>query len=173
MTTLPNLYDLNMAKVSELTPDCQWAAEDWMRDCQQLNLRFRIIEAYRTQKRQDQLYAQGRTTAGKIVTWTRNSMHTARLAVDITPLSGSIQDIEQVANRYGIYRPKELVKLGDTGHFQFEKVSKKPQVNLDPKAAQRRLKRLVELETNPTKKARLLKRLRDVELTFHLSPIYT
>jgi len=42
-----------------------------------------VIETYRSQERQDALYAQGRTADGHIVTWTRNSKHTQRLAVDI------------------------------------------------------------------------------------------
>lgn len=35
-----------------------------------------ITESFRTLKRQRELYAQGRTTPGKIVTWTTDSMHT-------------------------------------------------------------------------------------------------
>lgn len=42
-----------------------------------------ITETYRTQERQDYLYAQGRTRAGTIITWTRKSRHTGRLAWDI------------------------------------------------------------------------------------------
>ena len=42
-----------------------------------------ITETYRSQARQDYLYAQGRTKAGKVVTWTRNSRHTGRMAWDI------------------------------------------------------------------------------------------
>ena len=39
-----------------------------------------------------QLYAQGRTTAGKVVTWTLDSKHIDGLAVDLAPLNkdGSI-----------------------------------------------------------------------------------
>ena len=42
-----------------------------------------VIETYRPQSRQDELYAQGRTKPGKKVTWTRHSKHTERKAVDI------------------------------------------------------------------------------------------
>lgn len=42
-----------------------------------------IIETYRTQERQDMLFAQGRIEGGNIVTWTENSMHTKRKAFDI------------------------------------------------------------------------------------------
>lgn len=36
---------------------------------------FGITQGVRTQAEQDDLYAQGRTKPGKIVTWTRNSKH--------------------------------------------------------------------------------------------------
>lgn len=36
---------------------------------------FGIVQGVRNQKYQDDLYAQGRTKPGKIVTWTRNSKH--------------------------------------------------------------------------------------------------
>lgn len=53
---------------------------------------FMVVEGKRTQARQDELYAQGRTKPGKIVTWTRNSRHIDGDAVDIAPLAadGSI-----------------------------------------------------------------------------------
>ena len=48
---------------------------------------------YRPQAEQDKLYAQGRTVAGRIVTWTRHSNHSyevgtlpCSLAVDFVPL---------------------------------------------------------------------------------------
>lgn len=52
---------------------------------------FLVLEGVRTQARQDELYAQGRTTPGNKVTWTRTSNHfkNARTgyghAVDICP----------------------------------------------------------------------------------------
>jgi len=44
-----------------------------------------VVETYRTQERQNMLYAQGRTAPGSIVTWTRNSLHTKRKAIDVVP----------------------------------------------------------------------------------------
>lgn len=51
-----------------------------------------VVEGLRTKARQMQLYAQGRTTAGKVVTWTLNSKHIDGLAVDLAPINkdGSI-----------------------------------------------------------------------------------
>ena len=42
-----------------------------------------VVETVRTQERQDALFAQGRTTEGPIVTWTRNSRHLGGAAADV------------------------------------------------------------------------------------------
>lgn len=51
---------------------------------------FSVIEGVRTPERQKQLYAQGRTEPGKVVTWTLNSPHIPKedgfgYAVDLAP----------------------------------------------------------------------------------------
>ena len=53
---------------------------------------FMVVEGLRTKQRQEELYAQGRTKPGKIVTWTMKSKHIDGLAVDIAPCNkdGSI-----------------------------------------------------------------------------------
>lgn len=52
---------------------------------------FTVIEGLRSKARQQQLYAQGRTTPGKVVTWTLKSKHIEGLAVDLGPVkSGGI-----------------------------------------------------------------------------------
>lgn len=54
--------------------------------------KFIVIEGLRTPERQAQLYAQGRTAPGAIVTWTMQSKHLDGQAVDLAPLAadGSI-----------------------------------------------------------------------------------
>lgn len=46
---------------------------------------FLVIEGLRTQARQAELYAQGRTKPGPVVTWTMKSKHIEGKAVDIAP----------------------------------------------------------------------------------------
>lgn len=46
---------------------------------------FKVIEGLRTKERQAELYAQGRTKPGKVVTWTMQSKHIDGLAVDLLP----------------------------------------------------------------------------------------
>ena len=50
---------------------------------------FAVIEGLRTLERQQALYAQGRTTPGKAVTWTMNSRHLEGAAVDLAPVDTS------------------------------------------------------------------------------------
>jgi peptidoglycan L-alanyl-D-glutamate endopeptidase CwlK len=47
---------------------------------------FTVIEGVRPQARQDELYAQGRTTPGPIVTWVKTSNHVTGHAVDLGPM---------------------------------------------------------------------------------------
>src|SRR6185369_5614830 len=50
---------------------------------------WRVYEGYRSQARQDWLWASGRTRPGKVVTWTRKtSHHGAAIAVDAYPTAG-------------------------------------------------------------------------------------
>lgn len=47
---------------------------------------FMVVEGLRTAARQQELYAQGRTKPGKVVTWTLKSKHIDGKAVDLAPL---------------------------------------------------------------------------------------
>lgn len=49
---------------------------------------FIVIEGVRTVARQQQLYAQGRTEPGNVVTWTMKSKHIDGNAVDLLPVTG-------------------------------------------------------------------------------------
>ena len=69
--------------IGALSPVAQKACRAFLRECEKEGLPVLITETYRSQARQDYLYAQGRTRAGKVVTWTRNSRHTGRMAWDI------------------------------------------------------------------------------------------
>lgn len=137
---LPSLLEINMGYVKQLKPEVQWAAEAWLADLEQLNLKMLIKESYRSQARQDELYSRGRTKPGSIVTWTRSSNHTRRLAVDVSPLNCSYEDLEDVAKRYGIHRDPVLVQRGDLGHFDLIDVG--PFSPLKPKDPQQRLREL-------------------------------
>lgn len=56
---------------------------------------FSVLEGKRTLDRQRELYAQGRTTPGKIVTWTMKSKHIDGKAVDLVPYPLDWEDIKK------------------------------------------------------------------------------
>lgn len=56
---------------------------------------FTVMEGVRTLERQRELYAQGRTAPGKIVTWTMKSRHIEGKAVDLVPYPLDWNDIEK------------------------------------------------------------------------------
>lgn len=69
--------------IGALLPAAQKACRAFLAACEKEGLPVLITETYRSQARQDYLYAQGRTRAGTIVTWTKKSRHTGRMAWDI------------------------------------------------------------------------------------------
>ena len=72
-------------ELNQLDDDFRVILEPALAEAREAGLDPLVIETYRPQARQDELYAQGRATPGKIVTWTRNSKHTTRLAADVCP----------------------------------------------------------------------------------------
>jgi peptidoglycan LD-endopeptidase CwlK len=62
---------------------------------------FMVLEGVRTPERQKQLYAQGRTAPGQVVTWTLNSRHFKNpatgygMAVDLLPEPYDWKDLKQ------------------------------------------------------------------------------
>ena len=79
----------------------------------------RVVEGVRSQQRQNQLYAQGRDTVGPVVTWTRNSQHTAGRAADLV-INGGYDDatgfalLRQVAEQEGLH----TLGAKDPGHVE-------------------------------------------------------
>lgn len=69
--------------LNELLPEVKKGAELFLEECKKQGLNVLVTETYRSQARQDWLYEQGRTRAGKKVTWTKKSKHTSRRAFDI------------------------------------------------------------------------------------------
>jgi hypothetical protein len=78
-----------------------------------------IEETYRTQSRQDALYAQGRDTDGPVVTWTQNSKHSQGRAVDLL-LDGGAAGPDAYATLQRIAKEEGLHTLGarDPGHLE-------------------------------------------------------
>jgi uncharacterized protein YcbK (DUF882 family) len=78
-----------------------------------------VTETYRSQSRQDALYAQGRRTDGPVVTWTQHSKHTQGRAVDVTIDGGrasadAYTALQRIANEEGL----RTLGSKDPGHLE-------------------------------------------------------
>lgn len=78
-----------------------------------------VAETYRSQARQNALYAQGRQTPGSVVTWTLDSKHTQGRAVDLV-LDDGTADPSAYASLQRIAQEEGLHTLGprDPGHLE-------------------------------------------------------
>lgn len=114
--------------INELLPTAKEACRLFLAECEKEGLDVLITETYRSQQRQDELYAKGRTEPGEKVTWTKNSRHTSRLAWDIcqNKKGGEYSDTEffkacgGVAKRLGITWGGDW-KTPDMPHFEVTK----------------------------------------------------
>jgi|SRR6185295_7495416 len=94
-----------------------------------LHPEIRLTETLRTAERQAELYAQGRTTPGPIVTWVKHSNHQDGVAFDIcfkgpVPYPTDIAPWNAVAadaNKLGLQWLYGLYKQ-DKPHFEIKKV---------------------------------------------------
>ena len=79
---------INSRNLDDLLPDVKTRVENFIKACQIAGIDILVTSTFRDNASQDALYAQGRTTAGKIVTNARggDSFHNHRCAVDIVPL---------------------------------------------------------------------------------------
>ncbi|MEX0912215.1 MAG: flagellar hook-length control protein FliK [Gemmatimonadota bacterium] len=82
----------------------------------------RVVEAHRSQARQDFLYEQGRSRSGDVVTWTRNSNHTQGRAVDVM-IDGTYNNPVGYQRLAQIAAEEGLRTLGpmDPGHIELPK----------------------------------------------------
>lgn len=78
-----------------------------------------VVETVRSQARQDALYAQGRTTPGNVVTWTKSSKHAHGQAADVI-VDGLWQNPAGYAHLADIAKQEGLRTLGarDPGHVE-------------------------------------------------------
>jgi peptidoglycan L-alanyl-D-glutamate endopeptidase CwlK len=74
--------------LKDLTPQCQLKAEQFLNSCDKAGIDVLIYCTLRTSEEQNELYAQGRTKPGKIVTNARggSSFHNYGMAFDFVPI---------------------------------------------------------------------------------------
>lgn len=120
--------------IAELLPTAQTACKLLFQECYKAGIRnVFITETYRSQERQNYLYAQGRTRPGAIVTWTLSSKHKSRLAWDIAVGPPNILYDASILNKVGaIARKLNIIWGGDWAgsidrvHFEINSTWKMP-----------------------------------------------
>ena len=124
----PDITPIIMSKrindLKELTPRMQCKVAAFLNECHERGVMCYPFETYRSQERQNELYEQGRTTPGSIVTWTKSSRHTQREAVDMAfggdgkwTWDGDWDKMIEIASHYGLesLAPREMAHLQDDG----------------------------------------------------------
>jgi len=98
-----------MDKMSTLVPAFRQRVADWFKECWDHQLYVYIYEGFRSNERQDELYAQGRTTEGRIVTnaLPGQSFHNYGRAIDWVPLVAHPKAL-------GLYEPPQTYKPSET-----------------------------------------------------------
>lgn len=112
--------------LSELLPVAQQACRLLFQECYKAGIQnIFVTETYRPQARQNYLYEQGRTRSGPIVTWTKASRHTSRLAWDIACSSPAalydaalLSRVGAIARKLGITWGGDWENNIDRPHFE-------------------------------------------------------
>ncbi|MCT6925263.1 M15 family metallopeptidase [Metasolibacillus sp.] len=120
--------------IAELLPTAQTACKLLFQECYKAGIRnVFITETYRSQERQNYLYAQGRTRPGAIVTWTLSSKHKSRLAWDIAVGPPNTLYDASILNKVGAIARKLNIIWGsdwagsiDRVHFEINSTWKMP-----------------------------------------------
>jgi peptidoglycan LD-endopeptidase CwlK len=117
---------LGSISLTGLKPLVQRKYNELERLCREAGLPIRMTEGYRSKERQAMLYAQGRTTAGNIVTNAKagQSMHNFAVAFDVVPLKGyNISKLDwitigELGESIGLKWGGRFIGLEDFPHFQ-------------------------------------------------------
>lgn len=104
---------MTIRDINELTDLAQTACRLFMAECREAGLDVFITETYRPQSRQNELWEQGRTKPGKIVTWTMHSRHTSRRAWDIACTGPILYDIDTLNKAGAIAKSLGITWGGD------------------------------------------------------------
>lgn len=121
---------INSRKIEDLHPKVKVLCEKFIDECKKQGIDVLITSTYRDGASQDALYAQGRTTAGKIVTNARagQSYHNWRVAFDFVPIvNGKAQwsDVATftkcgvIAESVGLEWAGRWKKFKELAHCQF------------------------------------------------------
>lgn len=116
-----NIPDIKQYK---LLPLVERKSVELIRLCKEAGMPIRITEGYRSLERQAQLYAQGRTAPGKIVTNAKpgESIHQYGCAFDVvftqTGYEGDWNKLGQIGKMLGFTWGGDFKSIKDRPHFE-------------------------------------------------------
>lgn len=129
-----NLYNMEkrINDINLLKPNFKLKVELFLNESKQKGFDIVVFESLRTLKRQEELYAQWRTTDWNVVTWTLKSKHLLWEAVDIVfkdekwniTWDWDYQGLIKIANKYWI----DNLYPTETAHFQCNWLPYKPMI---------------------------------------------
>jgi peptidoglycan LD-endopeptidase CwlK len=123
-----------MSKLDSLEPDFKPIVAKLIADVEKATgRRWGISDGRRTMAQQKAIYAQGRTTPGKVVTMAPpgSSAHNFGLAVDLWPLTADLKDFDWGAPDKIFKTMADLaVKAGLTAGYYFHSIHDAPHIEL-------------------------------------------
>lgn len=116
--------------IKELHPKLKALAEQFLKKCKEAGIEVIITSTYRSIDEQNELYAQGRTKPGKIVTKVKggDSFHNWRLAFDYVPIvngkciwnDNNLWDkCAEIALSLGLESGHRWLRFKDSPHIQY------------------------------------------------------
>lgn len=118
---------ISQDRISTLHPKIREKVTEFINRAEKQGIRLRIISAYRTYQEQDELYEQGRTKAGNIVTNAKGgqSSHNFGTAIDVVPIINGSADwntdynqIAQIGKSVGFSWGGDWTSFKDKPHFE-------------------------------------------------------
>jgi peptidoglycan L-alanyl-D-glutamate endopeptidase CwlK len=122
---------INSRDTKELLPVVHAKVDMFVQKCHEAGIDILITSTYRDAESQDALYAQGRTTPGKIVTNAKSgqSWHNHRCAIDVVPLVNGKPDwdgshpvwaqIGKIGKECGLEWAGDWKTFKEIAHFQY------------------------------------------------------
>jgi peptidoglycan L-alanyl-D-glutamate endopeptidase CwlK len=107
--------ELSSRDYKDLIPEMQILYLRFDEEMKKAGIPYVVTCTWRSQEEQDQLYEQGRTTPGAIVTWTHKSLHIQRKAFDIAIVKDgkAVWDLKVDVNKDDIPDYAEAGAIGE------------------------------------------------------------
>ena len=122
---------ISSRSIDDLSPPVKERVKKFLEDCRHQGIDLLVTSTYRDAESQNLLYAQGRTTAGRIVTRAKGgeSFHNYRCALDVVPLVNGKPDwdgthhiwerVGAIGKANGLDWASDWKSFRELAHFQY------------------------------------------------------